>query len=85
MIAAMIFFDINLTFRYLAFFVYKSVLPLNEDFFARVIYLIVSIWTFIYGLVFMEIPGKMPINYYMCTGEDPKTDFYTQKKVIFRF
>ena len=85
MIAAMIFFDINLTFRYLACFVYKSVLPLNEDFAARVIYWIVSIWAFIYGLVFMKIPGKMPINYYMCTGKDPKTDFYTQKKVIFEF
>ena len=29
----------------------------------------------------MIIPGKLGINYYMCTGEDPRSDYYSTKKV----
>ena len=36
----------------------------------------------LYDLVFMLLPGKMSLNYYMCTGEDPDKDFYRYKKVL---
>ena len=38
-----------------------------------------------FGFIYIMIPGKMPINYYICTGEDPDVDPYTFKKVSFYF
>lgn len=68
-------------FRYAYIFVFKSVAPINEDFISRVVYLSVSLWAFLYGVIFMTLPGKMGINYYMCTGENPNVDYYSFKKV----
>ena len=45
-----------------------------------VCYLSVGIWSILYGISFMIIPGKLGTNYYMCTGEDPRSDYYTTKK-----
>ena len=36
----------------------------------------------IYGIVFMLIPGKYGVNFYMCTGDHPSKDFYNYKKVL---
>ena len=44
-------------------------------------YLSVGIWSILYGITFMIIPGKLGTNYYMCTGEDPRSDYYSTKKV----
>ena len=82
MTGAMVYFVLTVIFRYIFIFVYKSVPPINEDFISRVIYLSVSLCSLLYGIVFMVIPGQMAVNFYMCTGQDPRVDFYTFKKVI---
>ena len=81
LVGSMIFFDAIFILRYVFIFIFKSVPPINEDLIARVIYLSVSIWCFLYGLTFMALPGKMALNYYMCSGEDPAVDFYSYNKV----
>ena len=68
-------------FRYLYIFVYKSYIGLDEVFFARFCSLTILLLWLIYDITFMIMPGKMGINYYMCTGEDPRNDIYAYKKV----
>ena len=43
----------------------------------------IFMWWFMLGVIFMIIPGKKGINFYMCTGEDPRNDEYSYKKVSF--
>ena len=67
--------------QYLFVVRFKSYIPINENFVALVTYMSVGIWSLLYGITFMIIPGKLGINYYMCTGEDPRSDYYSTKKV----
>lgn len=68
-------------FQYMYIFVFGGYIGLDEVFFARFCSMaIVMIWL-MYGLVYMHIPGKMGINYYMCTGQDPRVDIHSHKKV----
>ena len=67
-------------FQFYFIFVFKGIIPIDEDFLAMVCYISIPLWCLLYGLVFMIIPGKYPINYYMCTGQDPIIDPYTASK-----
>ena len=64
--------------------VFKRFLPITTNIFQRSFVtqvLELGIWTLLYGITFMVMPGKLSTNYYMCTGEDPRNDYYTTKKV----
>ena len=52
-----------------------------EEFFARFCSLTIFMCWAIFGYIFMMLPGKKGINYYMCTGENPENDPYLEKKV----
>ena len=45
----------------------------------------VPLWWLLFGLIFMMLPGKNGINYYICTGENPKNDPYSVNKVRYYF
>ena len=68
-------------FQYIFIFVYKSYGLMVEEFFACFCSLVIFMGWVIFGFIFMMLPGKKGINYYMCTGENPENDPYSQKKV----
>ena len=67
--------------QYLFIFVFKSFGCIDEDFFALFSTLVVSMLWILIDILFMISPGKKGINYYMCTGENPRIDVYSHKKV----
>lgn len=79
--ASILHLDILIIFRYFYIFVWKNYFGIDEEFFARFCNLLVLILWVLYDIIFMTLPGKMPINYYMCTGQDPDIDPYTSNKV----
>ena len=74
--------DISFFSQYVFIFVFKGFGGIDEDFFARFSLILITMFWILYDLVFMLLPGKMSLNYYMCTGEDPDKDFYQYKKVL---
>lgn len=54
---------------------------LDEDFFIRFLDIFIALTSFTASLIFMVIPGKMGVNYYMCIGEDPQIDSFNFGKV----
>ena len=68
--------------QYMFIFIFKGLVGIDEDFFARFSLILITMFWILYALVFMLLPGKMSLNYYMCTGEDPDKDFYQYKKVL---
>ena len=49
-----------------------NVLGCNDQFFNIFLNILAFIVSFIIAFLNNEVPGKMGINYYMCTGEDPR-------------
>ena len=70
-------------FQYLFIFVFKSFGRIDEDFFAFFTTILIFLVWIAFDFVYMYLPGKKGINYYMCTGEDPAIDEYQYKKVQF--
>ena len=68
--------------QYMFIFIFKGLVGIDEDFFACFSLILITMFWILYALVFMLLPGKMSLNYYMCTGEDPDKDFYQYKKVL---
>ena len=58
-----------------------NVLGCNDQFFNIFINILAFITSFIIAYLNNEVPGKMGINYYMCTGEDPRDFKYLGSKV----
>ena len=71
--------------QYLFVIVYKSVAICHDDIFGIFIFLQSLVFSFAASFVNIDVPGKMGLNYYMCTGEDPKPYSYQGKKVIHIF
>ena len=69
------------SFQYIYIFVWKAFAPIDDKYFAIFLYILIPLWSLIYGIFYMVIPGKHGINYYMCTGENPANDTYDFKKV----
>lgn len=68
--------------QYMFIFIFKGFVGIDEDFFACFSLILITMFWILYALVFMLLPGKTSMNYYMCTGEDPDKDFYQYKKVL---
>ena len=68
-------------FKYIFIFIYNSYGLIVEEFFALFCSLTIFFLWLLFGCTFLILPGKKGINYYMCTGENPRNDFYTTKKV----
>ena len=68
--------------QYIYLVVLNNYNAINEEFWE--LYLNMSIFMFssIMGYLFMEVPGKYAINYYMCLGVSPDQDPYDYDKVI---
>ena len=49
-----------------------NVLGCNDQFFNIFLNILAFIVSFIIAFLNNEVPGKMGLNYYMCTGEDPR-------------
>ena len=49
-----------------------NVLGCNDQFFNTFLSILSFITSCIIAFLNNEVPGKMGINYYMCTGEDPR-------------
>ena len=58
-----------------------NVLGCNDQFFNIFLNILAFIVSFIIAFLNNEVPGKMGINYYMCTGEDPRDFKYLGSKV----
>ena len=61
--------------------VFKRLGGVNEEFFSFFCSVGIYMVWILCNFVFLLSPGKMNINYYMCTGEDPALDPYKTKKV----
>ena len=63
---------ISLTFQYCAIVRKMNVLGCNDQFFN----IFLNVWvfgvSFTMALLNNVVPGKMSLNFYICTGEDPK-------------
>ena len=68
-------------FKFTFIFIYNSYGLIVEEFFVRFCSRAIILWWLLFGCTFMILPGKKGINYYMCTGENPRYDLYTTKKV----
>ena len=62
-----------------------NVLGCNDQFFNTFINILAFVTSFIIAYLNNEVPGKMGINYYMCTGEDPRDYKYLGPKVTCSF
>ena len=62
-----------------------NVLGCNDQFFNTFINILAFVTSFIIAYLNNEVPGKMGINYYMCTGEDPRDFKYLGSKVTTYF
>ena len=58
-----------------------NVLGCNDQFFNTFLSILSFLTSFIIAFLNNEVPGKMGINYYMCTGEDPRDFKYLGSKV----
>ena len=59
-----------------------NVLGCNDKFFNIFINLFVFIAAFSIAFLHNMVPGRMSLNYFMCTGEDPADYQYMESKVI---
>ena len=72
------------TFQYVTITRKSSfVLGSNDKFFKIFINICIPSASFILALINNVVPGKFGINYYMCSGEDPRNYEYLGKKVIY--
>ena len=58
-----------------------NTLGCNDQFFNLFVNLFVFLTSFIVALINNEVPGRMSLNYLMCTGENPKRYEHLPKKV----
>jgi hypothetical protein len=68
LIQIVLFYDALVLVRYLSIFCLKSPLTFQNEFW----FLIVNIWVVTFSIlsqvVFLLLPGRQPLNYYLCTG-----------------
>ena len=69
-------------FQYLYVIVYKSVAICHDDVFGLFLYLLSFVFCFVAAFIRIYVPGKMGLNYYACTGEDPEPYSHQGGKVI---
>ena len=69
------------TFQYFSIMKKMNVLGCNDQFFNTFLSILSFITSCIIAFLNNEVPGKMGINYYMCTGEDPRDFKYLGSKV----
>ena len=74
-------FVICITLRYLYVIVYKSVGVFHDDIFGWFLHLLSLVFCFVAAFIKVYVPGKMGLNYYICTGEDPEPYSYLRSKV----
>ena len=74
-------FVVCITLRYLYVIVYKSVGVFDDDFFGWFLHLLSIVFSFVAAFIKVYVPGKMGLNYYMCTGEDPEPYSNQRSKV----
>ena len=67
--------------RYLYVIVYKSVGVFHDDVFGMFLHVLSLVFSSVAAFMNNYVPGKMGLNYYICTGEDPKAYSYLPKKV----
>ena len=69
------------TFQYFSIMKKMNVLGCNDQFFNTFLSILSFITSCTIAFLNNEVPGKMGINYYMCTGEDPRDFKYLGSKV----
>ena len=83
LIQIVLFYDALVLVRYLSIFWLKSPLTFQNEFW----FLIVNIWVVSFSLlsqaVFVFLPGRQPLNYYLCKGplEEHSNIYETKSKV----
>ena len=75
-------FVVCIMLRYLYVIVYKSVGVFHDDFFGCFLHLLSFIFCLVAAFIKVYVPGKMGLNYYICTGENPEPYNYLGKKVL---
>ena len=75
-------FVVCITLRYLYVVIYKSVGVFHDDIFGLFLHLLSVVFCFVAAFMNSYVPGKMGLNYYICTGEDPEPYNYLGRKVI---
>ena len=74
-------FLLFLIFQYCSIVKKMNVLGCNDQFFNVFLNSCVILTSFIMALLNNEVPGRMSLNYYICTGEDPRDYENIQPKV----
>jgi len=78
----MFFFTFITLSRYVSIFVLKNPLGYYDDFWSRLICLLVTFASICIQLVLDFLPGKHPVNYFVCTGKNPALDTNMEKNII---
>jgi hypothetical protein len=66
--------DLNIIFRYVLIFHLKNPLAVQDEFWTTFFCSWIVGFSFVYNTTFFILPGKKPLNYYICSDIDPSSD-----------
>lgn len=67
-----LFYSMATVFRWIIIFKVKNLQGFNDDFWAQFTDLWVVVVSVLFQTVFILLPGRQPINYYICSGRPPE-------------
>jgi heme/copper-type cytochrome/quinol oxidase subunit 2 len=79
---SMFFFTFITLSRYISIFILRNPLGYYDDFWSRFICMWVTLGTIVIQSALDFLPGKHPVNYYICTGRNPALDTNKETKII---
>ena len=77
----LLYIDAISIFKCVFIFGLKSFGGIEERFFALFCHILIAMVWIIYGVIFVVMPGRQTMNYYICTGCNPDDDPYQYGKV----
>jgi hypothetical protein len=78
----MFFFAIITVLRYISIFIVNNQFIYMDDFWSRFICLWVTLVVIFIQFVLDYLPGKHPLNYFVCTGKNPALDTNQETKIM---
>jgi hypothetical protein len=81
-VMSLFFFTFITLSQYVSIFILRNPLGYYDDFWSRFICMWVTLGTVLIQSALDFLPGKHPVNYYVCTGKNPALDTNKETKTI---